>query len=386
MLWHIKAPNAHREQFEKPEIQEILYDFDGPKIFTSGSPSQLNIWYECGEELESRTLRYIVAATNQKLISQLKQGKKTLFDVLDQPWIWVVDKDFDMTLKGAWILDSLELIPIDAKPAPQATLYPEHMPLLSYRLIGSGLTEGNVPSSVIAKAVGGPTAALRRLFESLDDSQPQTSGRPEEILRKAYDLPAIAFAYKSFEVTFGKPTDIQLSISGTDPESIYEKSAENLDKGISWLKHSGDEEDLETPILEALKELMPPAHGQVEFAEISGQIIGQRMPIRLTRSDRRKVTFALKNKLAIEQPTLQTIGIVRELDKDNLSFILRSRPEDAPALKCFFPEDLYDDIVEFFNSDEPIRVAGRYKRASSALDVSSALPNTPEGPVDIDTV
>lgn len=384
MLWHISAPKADQEQFENFEIQEVLYEFDGPRIFTSGSSTQLKIWYECGEDLESGTLRYLVVNTNDHLISQLKSGKKTLIDVLDQPWIWVIDSDFNMQVQSSWIINSLEHVPQDAKPTPQATLYPEHMPLLSYRLIGSGLSEGNVPSSVIAKAVGAPTAALKRLFESLSGSQ--SSGRPEETFRKAYDLPALAFAYKSFEVTFGKPSEIQLSISHTESDSIYTDSAGKLVKGISWLRQSNTDQDLETSILEALKELMPPAHGQVEMAEISGQLVGQRKPVQLTRNDRKKVTQALKGKLAIEQPALQTNGIVRELDKDNLSFILRSRPDNEPDLKCFFPEELYDDIVEFFASDEVIRVAGRYKRANSVLDVNSALPAAPESAKPIETV
>ncbi|MFK4136029.1 hypothetical protein ACI2KR_27650 [Pseudomonas luteola] len=367
MLWEINSPKGDRDQFENIRIKEILYEFDGPKIFTTGaSDNLLQLWYECGEDYESETIRFLVVPTNRNQIDLLKQGSRTVHDLLKQPWIWAVDLDFDFDLRESWVLNSLDEVPVEAKPEPYATLNPEHMPLLSYRLIGLGLKEGCIPSSVVNKAINGPTSALKKLLEVFGGGF--TQGRPEENFRKAYDLPATRFSYNSFEVSFGLPSGPQLTLQNQE-QPIYEAGSESLEKAFCWLEKPDHTDEPPIGILEALKELVPPAHGQVEQAELRGKIINRLGPVILTRQHRKSIIKALNNKKDIEEPLVQVKGKIREFDKDNFSFILRNRAEDEVDLRCIFTEDKYDDLYEYFYEDTVVNIAGRLKNSKNILEV-----------------
>lgn len=372
MLWTISSPKVSVSQFETVDISEVLYEFEGPKIFTTnGDGSLLRLWYECGEDFEAETLRYLVVPTSRAHIDQLKSGKKTVHDLLKQPWLWAVDLNHDFNAVSAWVLDGLDNIPLKAKPEPHATLYPEHMPLLSYRMVGVGLQEGTVPSSVVSRAVNAPTSAIKRLLEAVSSGLSQ--GRPEEAFRRIYDLPAARFAYNSFEVSFSAPIDVQLSFNESG-RSSYEEVSKSLDQAFRWLNTQANEDEPDTYVLEALKELTPPAHGQVERAELRGALIRGSRPVSLTRSHRKLVTQALGRKRFFDQELIQSSGQVRELDKDNLSFMLRNRPGEAGELKCLFSEEQYDDIFDFFDGDTFVVVTGRLKKNKNILEIGDVAP------------
>ncbi|BCR22507.1 hypothetical protein [Aquipseudomonas alcaligenes] len=377
MLWPITSSKVTTHQFDTIDMYEVLYEFDGPKIFTSkDSNNQTYLWYESAEDFSNKRIRFLVTPTTDSQIEQLKLGHKTVYDLLKQAWLWAVDLTYDMTLANAWALGGLDDVPAKSRPEPHVTLYPEHMPLLSYRLIGPGLQEGQVPASVISRAVKGPTAALKRIFESL--SQGYSSGRPEESFRRSYDLPAARFAYNSFEVAFSEPPFDQLDFDG---ESAYEAGSSALEDGLQWLVNQSSKEP-SIIVLEALKELTPPAHGQIERAEIRGRLIKSSAVFCLNRQHRRAITEALAKHQKTDHELIQVSGQIRELDKDNFSFILRNRPNDENELKCIFTEEQYDDVVEHFSSETFVSATGRLKRSSNLLEIGDIepTPNTNEAP------
>ncbi|UVL17606.1 hypothetical protein LOY42_17035 [Pseudomonas sp. B21-023] len=374
MLWPVTSNPISPQPFETLHIAEVLYEFDGPKIFTTlGSDSLLRFWYESEEDREEKLIRYLVTPTSPSLIQQLKTGHKTVHDLLKQSWLWVVDMHYDMSPAMAWSLESLDDVPLQFKPEPHATLCPEHMPLLSYRLIGPGLKEGAVPASVIARAVNSPASALKKILEVVTQSVSQ--GRPEESFRRSYDLPATRFAYNSFEVSFSIPNSDQLDLQ-TSPIDTYAQSAHVLESGLSWLvERSGNEPEIS--ILEALRDLTPPTHGQVESAEIRGQLIKNNQVIRLNRHHRKFISETLARHLTQKHQLVKTSGQIRELDKDNLTFILRGRPNGEAELKCAFNDSLYDDVVEHFASEVNISVTGRLRQTKAVLEISDieAIPD-----------
>lgn len=368
MLWHILAPSVSIPQFQWEDVCEVLYEFDGPKIFTTkDSDGLLRLWYESVEDRESKKVRFLVAPVSEAQIDNLKLGRRTVFDLLRQNWLWVVDSDYSFTPLAAWVLRSLEEVPANARPDPQATLYPQHMPLLSYRLIGPGLVEGNVPASVISRAVNSPAAALKRIFESINKNF--ASGRPEESFRRSYDLPATRFSYNSFEVSFAEPASDQLDLDAVEDDvSMYREGSIALEQGLSWLQDcSGDEPGIS--MLEALKELTPPAHGQIERVELRGRLLRSNKVVSLNRSHRKVITDLIRNRRVSDSELVSVEGRVRELDKDNLSFTLRDRLDGAPELRCVFDEDKYDDVIEYFNSDALVRAVGRLKSSKGILEI-----------------
>ena len=124
MLWQIESPQCSVEQFVERTITEVLYDFDGPKIFTTSDGSLLRLWYECAEDLQTGALRYLVVPADNQLVAHLKDGTRTVHDALQQPWIWAIDVDGSDTVTTGWIV-RLEEVPESAKPERGAPLWPQ---------------------------------------------------------------------------------------------------------------------------------------------------------------------------------------------------------------------------------------------------------------------
>lgn len=371
MLWRIETPTCSIEQFDKRTIAEVLYDFDGPKIFTTSSGSLTRLWYECAEDIQIGVLRYLVVPVDDQLIAHLKNGTRTVYDALQQPWIWAVDVDESDNVTTGWVV-RLEEVPDLAKPERSALLWPQLEPLISYRLIGDGLREGNVPASVAARAMERPVSALKRLLEAVSNTtSPQ--GRPVESIRKSYDLPAQRIAFNSFEVSFGMPNEPELPLT-EDGQSIYQVSATRLGFALSWLESSNSDNEPDISLLEVLKELVPPAHGQVTKAEVRGQLVLGHRCVVLTRADRTKVTRAIGRKKGKERELLRTEGRIGEFDKDHLSFILRDRIGSAEDLKCTFTEEQFDDLYEAFDNDRRVVLLGKLQTKRDVLEVVAAEP------------
>jgi hypothetical protein len=371
MLWPLNDP-CSADNFVSRRVSEVLYEFDGPKIFLTDAGPLQYLWYEAAEDAETGVLRYLVAPTDRRMVEGLKSGARTVYDALNQPWLWAVDIDQKDEIIEAGVL-TLEEVPTMAKPEKSATLWPQLEPLLSYRLIGDGLREGNVPASVAARALERPAAALKRLFESVRNTT--AHGRPEESVRKVYDLPARRFAFNSFEVAFGPPNEPELLLSA-DGESVYGAAARGLQEAVDWLR-SPDQEGRSLPsiqLLEVLKELAPPAHGQVVRAEISGQMVANGMRVSFTRDDRNRVTQAITKKREIQRALLRTEGRIGEFDKDELTFILRDREDSQLELRCSFSEEQYDDLYDAFVSDRRVELLGRLQQARNVLEVIAVEP------------
>lgn len=368
MLWQIETDPCSTEQFSRHPVAEVLYEFDGPKIFTTLSGSLLRLWYECAEDPNTGRLRYLVVPADEELISRLKDGSRTVHDALKQPWLWAIDVDLQDEVKAGWVV-RLEDIPSSARPERGAALWPHLEPLIAYRLIGDNLREGNVPASVAARAMERPAAALKRLLEAMSNTTAQ--GRPAEFFRKSYDLPAQRIAFNSFEVSFGVPKEPELPISD-DGVPLYEKCADRLGNALSWLASNNEGEAPDIALLEVLKELVPPAHGQIVEAEVRGLLVPGHRAILLSRLDRQKVTNAIGLRRRQERELLKTEGRIGEFDKDQLTFILRDRLESSEELKCSFTEEQFDDLYEAFDNDRRVALLGKLQTSRHVLEVVAA--------------
>lgn len=375
MIWSIETPQCSVEQFKDRKTVEVLYEFDGPKIFVAMTGSLLSLWYECEEDLDSSVFRYLVVPTDEQTIAYLKDGTRTVYDALHQPWLWAVDVGPGEQVIRGWVVQ-LEEVPEFAKPEKGVALWPHLEPLIAYRLIGDGLREGAVPTSVVARALDRPSAALKKLLEAMNNSVGH--GRPEESFRRAYDLPAQRIAFNSFEVSFGVPKSIEALPLEEDELSIYRAGSSCLEEALAWLR-SGKEDQLpDLALLEVLKELVPPAHGQVFEAEVRGQIIPSQQHVLLTRKDRQRVTQAISRKRSKERELLREEGRIGEFDKDQLTFILRDRSNSADELKCAFTEEQFDDLYEAFDNDRRVVLLGKLQMKRNVLEIvaaESVVPN-----------
>lgn len=107
MLWKIQPEKAcPAEQFRNwDNPNEVLYEFEVPRIFTTLENDLMWLWYECAEDFSSNIVRYLVVPASVSLITQLNKGTKTVHDALEQPWLWAVDVDLNTeTVSNSWIL------------------------------------------------------------------------------------------------------------------------------------------------------------------------------------------------------------------------------------------------------------------------------------------
>lgn len=372
MDWEVKANPADVAGFGRLDPLEVLYEYDGPRLFTARCALGELLCFLVDDD--SSVLRYIAAPTNADILDKLKNGLRPLRDALDQPWVWFVDVDRDGTPVAVW-QGNLADAPADTLPQAGLMLWPHLEPIFALRAIGDGLSEGNVPMSVIRQVIDGATTALKKIANAVfEDARRQ--GRKANTLRQLYDLPAVGFAYNSFEVAFRLPETKPGLLTGADADettSAFDAMGQKLESALKWAvnaKPEADEIPLAIDLLEALEKLVPPKSGIVKAVEVRGRIFSNPVTrYRLTRHSSAGVRRALGAARAAQEKISKVEGLVREFDKDNFSFSLRET-DDGKEHVCRFPPEFYDDLLEVFNTDERVTISGRENLKSNEIDVS----------------
>jgi len=370
MDWDVDGVTCGPEYFGDFEPREVLYEFDGPRIFTiaNGAGDDFLV-YICDEDDEHT--RHLVVPTSDAIVKALCSGLITVLDALNQPWTWLVDRAHNGQIERARKI-AFRQMPDGTIPLHGTLLWPSLRPLLSVRMVGASIERGHVPASVIRRTVDGASAALKTLAEWILSTK--TEGRPSDFLRQYYDLPAQRFAFASFEIAFAAPDVAQQSELFTrENESALDRMGEIFQAGLSWLQQptadlpSSEESRV---ILEALAKLTPPKHGVVTEVYVGGRLTGPReLPYVLTRGASERVHRALRKLNADVRPVKHT-GLIREFDKDKLSFTLRD-PLGKDIARCAFSESAYDDAFAAFENDEVIVVLGHESQSRQVVDVLS---------------
>jgi hypothetical protein len=174
-MWDIQGKTIDVGRFSPFDPDEILYEFDGPRIFTlRDCDGELNLAYWSDED-ESGT-RYVVVPTSVKILERLRQGVLSVFDALNQPRCWVCDVSMDGSPSGCSLVD-FEAIPSDALPAQGTMIWPSLEPLLTLRAVGDEIVPGAKQEKLIGWLVEasqnpnnsiGCEAAIRKALESPD--------------------------------------------------------------------------------------------------------------------------------------------------------------------------------------------------------------------------
>lgn len=377
MDWQINAPEFGIEPFAGVQLNEILYEFDGPRIFTATSLFGTLLYFLAEEDDE--VSRFIVVPTNAQIVERLKSGILSVWDALNQPWIWVVDVSFNGIPQKSWRC-TLADVPADVLPKSGVMLWSHLEPVFALRAIGEGLSEGNVPASVIRQVIDGATTALKKIASRVfEKGRPQ--GRKANFIRQFYDLPAQGFAYNSFEVAFKLPDLKQLKLpdggSADDLSEAFEEIGNQLQQAIEWaLKttlDSADTSEIDLELLEALEKLVPRQTGIVESVELRGRIFKnahKRYP--LTRESSKRVSNALRKARSTQERICQISGLIPEVDKDNFTFTLRGT-DDGSEHFCSFPPELIDEVLLAFNTDKRVTVSGRETLGNGNIEVSIIL-------------
>lgn len=91
-MWNITGKPANFSRFQPFEPAEVLYEFDGPRIFTLiDNDDELNLVYWSDEN--DQICRYVVVPTTEKILTALKKRSISVFEALNQPRCWLCDSN-----------------------------------------------------------------------------------------------------------------------------------------------------------------------------------------------------------------------------------------------------------------------------------------------------
>jgi hypothetical protein len=368
MTWTIHGVAEAVDRFSSLEPLDVLYELETPKIFTAKLGHDLVLVYESSIDLLKRNIRFLIVPTSSTTLSALKNGTRTVIQALDQPWVWLVMQNFEGEITEAYqLIDGIRSVPEGFKPAKSAMLWPELTPLVSVRLIGEGLSEGHVPASVIKRAAESIPSALKKCFEGVLGARGQ--GRPDESIRSRYDLEAQHMAFASFEISFRETAQPELEMKTELGEELYQEPGAALQDAIEWAIES--EAEMEAPevgFIEALEKLVPPMHGVVKAVEVRGRIFPNSKRYVLNRATTKKVKQYLTTHRAAERTLVTVEGLIDELDKGRLTFIMRETPDRID--KTFtFAEEFLDDVFMAFSSSAKVNVSGRHTAKKQPIEL-----------------
>ena len=124
-MWAVDGRTQSTELLGSLAAERVLYEFDGPRIFTSRTrEGALLLAYLCDQDGEVD--RFLVAPANESEVAQLEQGALPVREALTRSWLWVVDRGRDGTLMHAWDCSG-HALPADVLPAPGTPLLPQHV-------------------------------------------------------------------------------------------------------------------------------------------------------------------------------------------------------------------------------------------------------------------
>lgn len=389
-MWTVQGTDCDPSRFSPLCADEVLYEFDGPRIFTAHD-SDHALCLACWSDGDETLTRYIVAPSSARIVDSLRSGALTVADALDQPRCWVCDVLPDGSAARCTLVEFGE-IPEDARPAVGTMLLPELEPLFAVRVLGPGVVPGQVPGSTLRDCVGRVQSAFKTLLEFVRGSASRT-GRPTGPLARLYDLPVRRLAFASLDISFGPPLEGP-SVLGTLAEATptdqeLAQVGSLLRRGLRWLTTSAADEGIYSPanpdesaaILGALDRLTRiVGTAGTDRVELRGSLLGsQRSPIALERSTRRRV-LAAKRTQGTQSEALQLCGRVRELDKDKLSFELRETRTSPPAQRFVFDQDLMGAVLDALQADRRVRVCGHAfagRKSAYAVSLDGDIPPLP---------
>ena len=373
-IWTVSGVETSRERLGALTPQEILVDVDGPRVFVARTSDDEDLLlYQCAEDA-NRT-GWVAVPTDARLVDALREGRLALLDALRQPWGWFVTQTLDGTVQRV-VRVRLGDLPPASLPAPGVTLVEPEPPFLAVRAVGSAFSKGTeVPASVVRKVIEGAMHAMKTLVE---DALAMTGsdGRPTDNLRQYYDLPTQRLAFGSFEAVFGEPTPPAARPLLPGDQDALARAGRVLRRGIEELGRAPDDdvaldEEVGTA-LDALSKLLPPATGLIEEVQLRGRLLGP-APVQLSREHGARARRLLRRSRVAVEPVVTVEGAVRELDRDLLTFLVRS-PDLQQQWACRASPAQRDDVENAFAEAYPVAVSGHRKAPKGTIEVIAIEP------------
>lgn len=230
------------------------------------------------------------------------------------------------------------------------------------RLIGPRIRLRDTPTSVLTNMLD----AVRKGIQAIAELRlkGQRAARPTAELKRICDFRVLALAPGSLRILMRLPDEEQgsLSTGETNPAAT---ALDDYLSAASWASSDESASDLDArlwdpklrkAVLTELERIVPRPRGELEAVEFSGprvEMKGGTKRLRLNRETRVRVNSAIDRMVHEVQETY--VGVLREIDLDHQTFILR-RSGESVERPCTFEEELHDAAKEAL--DKTVRVTG----------------------------
>ncbi len=237
---------------------------------------------------------------------------------------------------------------------------------LAVSLEGESVSLGNTSAGIITRTIDTFRRGLQSVVGVLHpDGQPAGVPRRAGWIERLCDLSLVGLGPGSVQAYLDFPTGTGLFAE--DERHLLNDAVTTLFDGLEW---AAREEEAISPFLERLPpstrlsvlgviaRLLPPQTGPVERIAYRRRSEGPAQPPRratLTRQSRRKVHQEME-RLAAGRRFTEAEGVIRQIDLDAQTFVLRERPGDQADLPCEYPNALADTAKELL--DRRVKVSG----------------------------
>lgn len=238
---------------------------------------------------------------------------------------------------------------------------------LAISLEGDGVALGLTSAGVITHTIDTFRRGLQSVFSVLHaDNQPGTVAKRAGWIERLCDLTLTGVGVGSVRVYLDL-TGLVCGLFEEADQRLLSDAVTVLFDGLEWASRA---EDANPPSLERLSvstrlsvlgvvaRLLPPQTGSVERIAYQRRSEGPAKPSRqatLTRQSRQRVQREMEQ-LAADRKFTEAEGVIRQIDLDAQTFVLRERPEGQPDLSCEYPDSLADTAKELL--DRRVRVSG----------------------------
>lgn len=228
------------------------------------------------------------------------------------------------------------------------------VPDIWVRVVGRGVSWPSAATSVVTSVLD----TLRKGLQAITEHAVRgaLSVRPTSELKEACDLRIVALAPGSLRVGLRAPV-------GSEFASEVERSLADYLLAASWAGREGDgaelarilpEQERRQVVLAELRRLAPRPRGRIESIELAGLEIRPELPAVLRRESRDRIDSGMQQ-LESQVERVAHEGVLREIDLDNRTFILRNVGEDT-EIRCRFDESLIESAKDAL--DKRVRVQG----------------------------
>lgn len=355
---------------------EVLDEYDGPRLFTVQDDSgQTLLAYLYNDEETEEGAEYLVVPFDDDGVTALRAGRMTILEALSQRWIWRAVGHLGATAK----LTPTRLSDFDEAmlPGHNSVLRLEHVPLLSVRMMGPGISGDSVPASVARRAIEAAEGAIKMTSEFVAE----TNTRGASILQPLSDLRIQRVGFGSFEVALRSELPSPVQEDGLDPVhqlrrmlrgavSAAAKRPEDLDLKEVF----GDKEAAEVAF-EAIFELTPPRSGPLDTIEVAGSLVGGPRAQRLTREARGYVRRFTRPP---GEEIVEAVGTIDDPGYDRKTFSIVQQSGERVAFS-YEDEETFDFVADAFKMRTLCKATGRKKPKMLKAKLVKVEPVGPPG-------